>query len=291
MSWYSIEDNFIDFRADIRYLKVLEAAEITVKKVMNNYPPPYHLMVSGGIDSQAVMYMWKLFGKNYIPTSVIYNNDFNLDDLSTLPLFCSQNNIEVFYKDFDAIKFYENEYEEFAEQYKCVSPHFATHLAMTDDLSGTVIFSGDFIQNISALHQRGTINPGNYCLYTAAKTRSIVPFFFIETPELAYSYLYEVLNYFPEPASTTDLYLNKVVYYQKFGLPVIMQDQKYTGFEKIKDYYDENHRDRITPQVRINYRLNHSPRTYDLLFRYPYERKYGYSSFKFKFNKVIKNVR
>lgn len=283
MTWYHIDGASIDLTSDVQYVNVLAAAEITVKHIMLHYPPPYHLMVSGGIDSQAMMYMWKLFGRNFVPTAVKYNNDLNQHDLETLPEFGRLAGLEIQYLDFDLIGFYNNRYDQFAEKYQISSPHFGAHLGMSENLPGTVIFSGDFIQNVWQPRQRSIIWPGNLCLYTASKTRNIVPYFFIHTPELAYSYLYESLSR-NLPCNRDDLYLDKADHYRKFGLPVIMQKQKYTGFERVKDYFDEHYKDLVTSEHKIKYRLNHSRRVYDLLLRYPYEKRYGAPVFVFKLN-------
>lgn len=283
--WYTINDNTIDLRANIKYIPVLSAAEIAIREIMSKFPPPYHLMVSGGIDSQAVIYLWKLFGKDFIPTSVRYNNGLNDHDLETLPDFAAAQNVDIQYIDFDLLTFYDRDYPILAEQYNCVSPHFGAHLGMTADLEGTVIFSGDFIQNTVYVKQRSTIWPGNLCLHTASKFRSIVPYFFISSPQLAYSYLYEIISR-DLPHDIENLYQSKVDAYRSCGLPVIMQKQKFTGFERVKDYYDIHYKDFITPEIKIKYRLNHSRRTYDLLLRYPYEKKYGTPIFHFLFNKL-----
>lgn len=282
MQWYTVDNNLIDFTTTNKLLASDEAAKLTVETIINHYPPPYHLMVSGGVDSQAMLYAWKLYGRDYIPTSVVYNNGMNMHDLETLAIFVDREKIYVKYIDFDLLKFYETEYDDLCETYKCISPHFGAHLGMTKNLTGTCIFSGDCLGVKSA-----ALRNNNLCLLRASKERSIVPYFFLHTPEIAYCinyhrYIAKDLNF----SSTNFLYETKVRIWTTLGFPVIAQTQKFTGFEKIKDYYDETYGHLITPEIRLRYANKASNRTYDLLLRYPYEEKYGNPEYKYILNEI-----
>lgn len=282
--WFKINNLTIDFSADIKYLNTIDAAEKTVKSIMENFPAPYRLMVSGGVDSQAMLYVWKLFGKNFIPTSITYNGDYNDHDICTLREFAQKENIEIEYHNFDLLGFYQTRFFKIAEKYQCVSPQFAAHIGMIESLDGTCIFSGDRLEPNSAL-----INSRNICVLNASKEMQIVPYFFMHTPELSYSLIYEHLT--PEvinlhAGKDYHDYPKKVNYLQKSGIPVIAQLTKYTGFEKIRDYYDNTYRHLLTPVVRMKY-YKHYPHfcMFDILLRYPYEDKFIVS-----FDHVINNV-
>jgi hypothetical protein len=56
--------------------------------------------------------------------------------------------------------------------------------------------------------------------------------------------------------------------YQQGGFPVIPQEIKLTGFEKIKDYCDVHFP--ITPKERLNYMGQQSKRAFEIKFRYPW---------------------
>jgi len=284
MQWYTVSNNIIDFTTTNKLLASDEAAKLTVENIINNYPSPYHLMVSGGVDSQAMLYAWKLYGRDYIPVSVMYNSGMNMHDLETLAIFAEREKIDVKYIDFDLLKFYETEYDDLCETYQCISPHFGAHLGMTKNLTGTCIFSGDCLGVGGA-----AVKSNNLCLLRASRERSIVPYFFLHTPEIAYCINYH--RYIAQDliVSTTDTpYETKVKTWTQLGFPVIAQVQKFTGFEKIKDYYDETHGHLITPKmILMNANANNSSkRTYDLLLRYPYEKKYGNLKYKYILNKV-----
>jgi hypothetical protein len=238
-------------------------------------------MVSGGIDSQAMLYSWKLFGRDFIPTSVIYDHDMNLHDLETLSEFAKQENLEINYVNFDLLQFYEKRYHELCERYQCISPHFGAHLGMTEALSGTVIFSGDRLGKFTAV-----LAKNNMCLVEASKERNIVPFFFMHTPELAYSMIYEMnIGHIRNTAAPG--YISKVNEWQSSRFPIIPQVKKYTGFEKIKEHYDEQYGHLVTTKLKLMYSTKTSKRAYDLLLRYPYELKFGNPIYNYYINHAI----
>lgn len=278
MFWYSVKENVVDFLTnDIAKSTPIIAVETTIQKILQSYVPPYYLMVSGGIDSQAMLYGWKLFGKDYIPTTVIYNQAFNLHDIKTIKSFANNYNIEINYIDFDLLNFLHSEYDTFSEQYRCSSPCIGAYIKMTEGLKGTVVFSGDFLSNCSARLTDAILG-----LYRASLQRkNIIPYFFLHSPEIAYSFLYTEKNL--DFYKLND-YQKKVFMYQHNLFPVIPQETKISGFELVKDYYDEHYYNLVPPLKRIKYNHKPSKRTFDLLYRYPYEEKYQDKDLKFILN-------
>lgn len=283
--WYKIDHqkNIIDFRIENQYIEVEEALKKTIEIIVNNYPPPYRLMVSGGIDSQAMIYSWIKYGKNFIPTSVVYTNNLNDYDLESLRAFSNQQKLDVEYVNFNLLDFYQTTYNQIAEKYRCISPHFGAHLGMIENLNGTCIFSGDmgFDGGIGLF-------PANMCVLRASFVRPIVPYFFFHTPELAYAGAYTLKKQGIKPRKNTPdtVYENKSFFYKKLGFPIIPQVKKFTGFEKVKEYYDEYFTHLITTNIRLKYASKESNRTYDLLLRYPYEEKYQEKKFTYLINKI-----
>ena len=269
--WFRIDGLTIDLSTDIKYLTTLDAAELTVKSIMRDFPPPYRIMVSGGIDSQTMLYAWKLFGKDYIPTSIEYSNGFNDHDLITLKAFAQQESIEIEYVNFDILDFFKDRFFYIVEKYHCCSPQFAAHIGMSEPLDGTCVFSGDRLDE-NVCH----ITSKNICMLEAAQDRPIVPYFFMHTPEISYSLLYEHGNLTTGIEQETFYdYERKVLSYTKSGIPVIAQPTKYTGFEKVREYYDNNFAHLRTPKLKLTY-FKQYPRhcMFDLLLRYPYQKRF-----------------
>jgi hypothetical protein len=146
---------------------------------------------------------------------------------------------------------------------------------------GTVIFSGQYIMKEKNNGNLGIPDRNNFSLYYYGikSNKSIVPFFFLETNELAYAFdvMLPEIQKFHTPGS----YMDKVKCFQLNGFPVIeQQDDGYNGFEKIKIMYDTNPPRQPTIQEKISKVANQfSTRNFDLLYRNKYEvkfRKYKY---------------
>lgn len=272
--WYKVDDFYIDYRTDknIQKYDPLEASKITVEYILENYPSPYYLMVSGGVDSQAMIYAWKQYGKDYIPTSVVFNDGINNEDLVTLKEFSHKENIEVYYKNFDLLNFYSNTYESIVYQYQCSSPQIGAYIGMTQDLNGTVIFAGmltgESVWNFDHV-QRSLIR--------YSFDRPVVPFFFCHTPEIWYCDLVRVED--------------KAETYQINGFPVISQNKSinlYTNFEGVKKYFDENFSEKVSIKDKLKFASKKSRRVHDILLRYPYEKIIGTPHYTLYSNNIMK---
>lgn len=282
MHWAKFNDGCWDFRVEnLNRLSVYESAELTINSIIDNYPPPYNLMVSGGIDSQAMLFLWNKFGKNFVPVSFTYNTDLNLYDILTLEQIKYPFNFDIKIVDFDILSFLQHEVNEYALRYRCSSPCINAHIKMSEYLKGTVIFAGDFIGEKFPLLSNAILG-----LYRASLCNpNIIPYFFLHTPELGYSLQRSLDKTLSLSRNSNDYdYQTKVEIYIKNGLMVSPQDNKTTGFEKIKDYYDEKYYNLVPKKDRIRFAAKHSKRTFDLLLRYPYELLFDKEPLKFKIN-------
>lgn len=259
-----------DFRChNKKSIPALGAAHQTIYHIANNYPKPYTLYLSGGVDSQAMLYAWHTSGVEYQTFSAVYNFESNKSDLVALERFAKLHNIKINFQNFDLINFLETEHDEYANNYICGSPQITTFMKLSDlTPEGTAIFSGNFIHNGHVW-----ITSNNFGLYHYGKKsyKSIVPFFFMETMDLAYSF---TDNDYTD--TITSDYGKKVALYQGHGFPVLPQTSKLNGFEKIKEYYDETPPRQPSVQermVRTDGQI--SVRNFDLLYRNKYERKFS----------------
>ena len=260
----------------------LDAGIHTVNYIIENYPSPYTLMLSGGVDSQAMLWAWHKSGKKFHVLSAKYNQDMNSHDLKTLEEFSLLHQIPVTFVEFNLLEFLEKDYDNWANTYNCSSPHICAYMKIASLVeSGTRIFSGNYISHTG-------IDSLDYTIlglkrYAEITNTPIVPFFFLSTPELAYSFIDISLK---QVSSNNyhENYKNKVQCYQSGGYPVIAQDIKYTGFEKVKDYYDQYCEHLLTARHKLMVSSNPSRRVFDLLLRHPYERKLKHPRLKFILN-------
>ena len=298
LDWIRVNQSENCYTFDLRIedtinLTALEAAHFTINYIVNNYPPPYTLYLSGGIDSQAMLYSWITSGKPFSTLSAVYNDNLNSEDLLTLKQFSDLHGTKINYIDFNVIDFLENEHHEYAMKYLCGSPHITSYMKLLSlTTEGTSIMSGEFIQV-----GRTGLDKNQLGLYHYGKLskQNIIPFFFLETKELAYSFtVRKVLPRYKklqlpigmqqEINKTTRLYDLKVSTYNENGFPVLRQGYyKHTGFEKIKMYYDnpDNCKKQLFPKHRLEkLHTQKSNRNFDLLFRNKYEAimaKYKYT--------------
>lgn len=253
-------------------ITALDAAHTYIKEIANKYPPPYTLMCSGGVDSQAMIWAWYTSGIPFICHNVRYITDdvhFNSHDLTELSTFTSVNNINVEYSTFDCIEFYNSpQYLENAMKYKCCSPQIGVHIKMIGRLPGTKIFSGNFISPYKTLSIDYTVlGLKRY----ANETNDVVPFFFLGDQNLAFAFYETEKN----ASVGISMYDRRCYTYQQCGFPVIPQEKKLTGFETIKDYYDEHYSKDITPIDKLYAATKSSSRTHDVLLRYKASRLLG----------------
>lgn len=248
------------------------AAHKTIDHIVEKYPPPYILYVSGGADSQAMLWAWHTSGVPYTAVSYVYNNTLNLHDLNAgMPEFANRYNISIQRRSIDLLEFYENRYQTYAEQYRCGSPHIAAYMYMADQQhSGTVIFSGSATVRAHSFY---TANEWRLYHYGNVSGRSIVPAFFSETQQLHYAFV--------DVVSASD---NKFDVYHKAGFPVIPQIYKtealsstdrYSGFEGIKQYYEKLD----LPSLSLQQKMQRLPgqtsnSKYDMILRNPWEWKF-----------------
>lgn len=270
LDWVKVDQNDNTYNFDFTTKDVIndlgiENAIKAVEYITQKYPPPYNLFVSGGVDSQAMLYAWHKSLKPFNAISFVYNFDLNREDLICLELFQKIHGINIEYRDFDLFHFLETEHHDYATRYICGSPQMTPFMKIADTLKPqTCIMSGNFVN---------TAGPGitnnHYGLWHYGKKSNpnFIPFFFLETKELAHSFKHN--NYSQKFEESYD---RKVALYQINGFPVIKQHRKMNGFEKIKEWFDTNSPRKPNPLDRLVKKpTSFSNRNFDLLYRNKYE--------------------
>jgi len=245
---------------------VLKVAKKVINNIVNEYPKPYYLMVSGGVDSQAMLWLWINSGVDFIPVSIKYtgfssSTIYNDHDLVQLKEFSNKHDIKVKYINFNVFDFLENHLIEYAKKYTCTSPQLCTHMRMSELITdGTKIFSGNF--GIHTHYSYTILGIKRY----ADINKNVIPFFFLHDKELAGTISPELVNQ-TDTNAERQLYLNKVKSLTEHGIPVIAQPDKTTGFEKIKEVYDYQEY-KLKAREKVRYANKPSKRVFDILFRY-----------------------
>lgn len=268
--WQEFDSDHYDFRhPNITYKHPIYQSLHAIDEIVKNYPSPYTLMVSGGIDSQAMIYAWLLSKVKFKAVSIKYVSDgiwFNDYDLKNLELYRDKFNFDLEYSEFDIFNFYETNYYDIAEEYKCSSPQICSHIHNISLIKeGTVIQSGNLL-NINHV----PLNNPILALYRYAKTtKKLIPYFFLSTASLAYSsFTNEKKN------KITDQYLLKTSLYKKAGFEIIPARRSFSGFEKIKKHYHTLFAKNLTMGHRLKTYPNFSRETFDIILRFPLIEKY-----------------
>lgn len=260
----SNDELYIDFSNHTKSnLTPNEAAIETVNEIVRSYPAPYTLMCSGGLDSQAMMYSWYISNQPFNIVSVRYKSEdifFNEHDLIELDIFAKKLKLEITYKDFDILSFLENDLPLVVKDNECDSPQICTHIKMTEFIKkGTILFSGNIIHCGFPVINNTMLGMHRYAMLNFTPERKIIPFFLLHNPNLAFA--------FDKNCKSN---IHKTEYYYDFlNIPIVIPPDKYTGFEKVKDYYDKYH-GRVSSATRLKYIDKPSRRVFDLLFRHPY---------------------
>ena len=237
-----------------------------VHRIVKNYPGPYTLMCSGGVDSQAMIWTWHLAGVPFEIVSVRYISDgifFNEYDLVALSDFSRRNGFTIHFKDFDLVPFLETGLAGVSSMNDCSSPHFCTYIKMSEMVeTGTVLFSGNYFDwaDDNAYMSYSALGMQRYAARARSTNRALIPFFMMHDPEFAMAFtpLIRSIN------------IPKEEVYTAAGIPIIRPEKKFNGFEKIKEHYDK-YTERVRPRDKLLYANKASRRVFDMLFRYPYE--------------------
>lgn len=273
-TWFPSASLILDFTNNltpISQVPPLTAATELVQYIIDNYPSPYTLMCSGGIDSQAMLWAWYKHGHQFNIVSVKYITKgvwFNKLDLETLTLFCNTYNLPITFKEFDVVKFLESsELKNVSTRYDCHSPQICTHIKMSEMVTnGTILFSGNYLSDLFRSLNYTILGMHRYSLLAQTHARKIIPYFLLGTPELAYSFKRDA---FGKLCCDTG-YNSKIDAYTDNHFPVIAQQQKFTGFEEIKKYY-RNYPNLLTARQKLVNKNRDSREVFDVLFRYGLE--------------------
>lgn len=237
---------------------IMEIAHDACRHIHKTRQGPLTLMVSGGVDSQAMAYAFKTSGVPCRYISARYNGGLNDHDIFSTT-FYEDNDIPIDVIDIDLRYFHEVEMKGWANTYQNYSPHLLAHCKIASMVKeGTVISSG-------AIVTRQNLSETSYSVfglerYARISRQSVIGFFFSYCPHLVYATRDLLVD------QLDDLYSAKVEVYLRAGFPVIAQETKFHGFEKIKELYDDVE---IDAKIRRRYSNRRSSRPYDLLFRYP----------------------
>lgn len=231
---------FQDYNSDTAALSLKESCINAIKSIKHD---SIIVPLSGGIDSEIVALTCLAAKKQFTPLIMRYigvdGNILNDHDFVYAEKFCSSHNLTPVYVNLDIITFYETGiYYKYAQEYYASSPQLCAHLWMMDQVDGFFIFPGDPV----SVSNRGIITSQPftyYCYdyYFYKNNRCGIARLLTHDSDIVRSSVKLNINNLPGRTK----YNRKVTFYNTGGYDVTAREEKYTGFEKIKKYYNDKY--------------------------------------------------
>ncbi len=212
------------------------------------------LCLSGGIDSEAMLISFLSAEVPFHPIIMRFNDNLNFFDIQTIISFCNRNRINYEIFDLNVLDFFESgKYLRYGEIYQCQSPQLAVHLHLCDYIKGCPVFSWQapvvfYSYNIKKKAVRYSMGLPNqlesvYMRYFVKNNKFGVPFFLLYTPELlkaflSLPFLQKRILLVQKSQEVISSYQIKCETYQQAGFHVKPRENKFTGFEELRRYYD-----------------------------------------------------
>ena len=215
------------------------------------------LCFSGGIDSQAMLHCWAEADLEAHVIIFAFKDGLNKQDCEHAKQYCRKFDIPYREIEFDIVQFLTRDNVDMTVKYGNVSPHFNTHYRFVEILTHMgytgVCFGGqapdrncgDYGVNISKIpyywstcHEKFDIAiQGSFLSFSPELAWALS----VSTPDIK-NLDYENNNlheYTALKAAEAEKYAAKLIGYRRVGFDLVPQPQKYTGFELVKDYFEE----------------------------------------------------
>lgn len=234
------------------------------------------LTLSGGVDSQAMIQCFIEAEIEFDIFVLSFVDGLNSQDVDHARLFAKQYGLTISEVELDIISFLTRDNYQMCSKYKCSSPHFSSHYVLYDHIRAlgyTGIACGGNAFSLSAEGWGPVLSAAqsNFVEYSKAHSFPVLGNFLGYDPYLAWA-IAILTPAFSLPWQISlepnnnylgqmhDRYLAKVKGYQNSGFDIIPQETKYTGFEKVKEYFANVYKDGWA---------------FEKKFRHPLEKKYG----------------
>lgn len=228
------------------------------------------LCLSGGIDSQSMLYSWIEAGLKFDVVTCVFDNDMNAHDIETAFDFCKLYNINIKTIPLNVTQFLTRENLDYGIKYKSSSPHFNVHYKLFNMLQ-EMGYSGVCCGGVALYRDRGVWgsnlihNIFNFINYVNITGFPVQGSFLSFYPQLTWAIglLTKELNTNEGGSRGDDAfvplfnqrYINKLEGYTRAGFKVIAQKEAYTGFEKVKEYFAAITSDGYEFEKRFRYPL------------------------------------
>jgi len=217
------------------------------------------LCFSGGIDSQAMLNCWAEADLEAHVIIFAFKDGLNKQDCEHAKQYCRKFDIPYREIEFDIVSFLTRDNADITTKYGNISPHFNTHYRFVEILTHMgytgVCFGGtapdrncgEYGVNISKIPYYWTTCTEKFDIAVQGSFLSFSPelawAITLSTPDiknLDYKNSSNALReYTALKAAEAEKYEAKLIGYRRVGFDLVPQTQKYTGFELVRDYFEE----------------------------------------------------
>jgi len=235
------------------------------------------LCLSGGVDSQAMVQCWTEANLKFKVVTLEFNDGLNAQDVDHASLYCDKHSIELIKIPFDIIKFLTRENYDIGIKYRSPSPHFNTHYRLFELLREQG-FTGACAGGVSPLKNNASAVWGtnfeyvcmNFIQFAQISNFPCQGSFLSYDPHLAWAIGLvtpnnltvhseigtNVMTWTERIVAQAVRYNDKLAGFKTAGFDVIPQQQKYTGFELVKKYFEKISGDGWEFEKRFRYPLS-----------------------------------
>ena len=233
------------------------------------------LCFSGGIDSQAMLQCWSEADLSAHVIIFNFKDGLNKQDCEHAKAYCHTWDIPYREIEFDVVSFLTRDNVDMTTKYGNVSPHFNTHYRFVEILTHMgytgVCFGGQAPDRNCGEYGVNFTKVPYYWATCADKFDIAVQGSFLSfSPELAWAITLStpdiknldyknnstaLREYDALKAVEAEKYAAKLIGYRRIGFDLMPQPQKYTGFELVKDYFEEQTGDGWSFEKRFRHPL------------------------------------
>jgi hypothetical protein len=211
------------------------------------------LCFSGGIDSQAMLHCWAEADLEAHVIIFTFKDGLNKQDCEHAKSYCHTHDIPYREIEFDIVQFLTRDNVTVTESYGGVSPQFNTHYRFVEILTH-MGYTGVCFGGLAPDRNTGVygMNQRRVPLHWSIVDNFPIPVqgsFLSFSPELSWAITlqmkdieepkYEFDTHTKQLEAEARRYEQKVLAYKKCGFEIIQQPRKYTGFELVKEYFEE----------------------------------------------------
>jgi hypothetical protein len=201
--------------------------------------------LSGGIDSQAVVSIWKEQNFPFTAVTFDFGNNFNQKELFDALSFADFLKIPIKVIKLDVMRFLLRDLDKFSQRYQIASPQFCIHAYFLETIQSLgytgAVFGGNGFTVVDdvikfQLTRAQLLDLENYSQISGFP---VIPSFLSFDRDLCLDLLLST-----DSINSNDntihkaRYQSKIKCYRSLDLKIIPQSNKKTGFEELKEYYN-----------------------------------------------------